>query len=383
MFFQKKTGLPPATYFSGPKIKWILDNNPELYKAAANGELLFGTIDSWLIWNLTGGRKGGSHITDVTNASRTLLMDIQSLSWDPELLKIMHIPAEILPEIRASSDSKTYGVTRKDDFLKLEIPVCGDLGDQQAALFGQNCFHAGDAKNTYGTGCFLLMNTGNKTITSQNGLLTTVGYKIGEEPACYALEGSIAIAGSLVQWLRDNFDIIKSSEEIEALAASVKDNGGVYFVPAFSGLFAPHWNSSARGTIIGLTHYINKKHLSRAVLEATAFQTREVFEAINKDSGLPLNSLKVDGGMTANNLLMQFQADILNVDVIKPVITETTALGAAFAAGLAVGFWKDVASLKSIWKADQRWTPRMNENDRSREYRNWKKAVARAKDWID
>jgi glycerol kinase len=381
-FFQERTGLPPATYFSGPKINWFLDNDPELFRAALKGELLFGTMDSWLIWNLTGGNKGGSHIVDVTNASRTLLMDINTLNWDPELLKIMNIPSKILPEIRSSSDSRSYGVTRKNDFLKYEIPICGDLGDQQAALFGQNCFNSGDAKNTYGTGCFLLLNTGNKIIDSQHGLLTTVAYKIGEEPANYALEGSIAIAGSLVQWLRDNFDIISSSKEIEALAGSVDDNGGVYFVPAFSGLFAPHWNSGARGTIIGLTHYINKNHIARAILEATAFQTREVFDAINLDSGLHLNSLKVDGGMTANNLLMQFQADILNVPVIKPVITETTALGAAFAAGLAVGFWKDVASLKSIWQVDKHWIPNMEEPIRTKEYENWKRAVDRAKDWI-
>jgi len=381
-FFQDKTGLLPATYFSGPKIKWILDSNADLRKAASEGELLFGTIDSWLIWNLTGGKNGGSHITDVSNASRTLLMDLKSLEWDNELLSAMNIPSEILPEIRPSSDFRTYGLTSYDDFLRSEIPVCGDLGDQQAALFGQNCINAGDAKNTYGTGCFLLLNTGNKIIRSRHGLLTTVAFQIGEDPVNYALEGSIAIAGSLVQWFRDNFGLIETSQEIEIMAASVKDNGGIYFVPAFSGLFAPHWDSKARGTIVGLTHYINKNHIARAILEATAFQTKEVFNAINKDSGLQLSCLKVDGGMTANNLLMQFQSDILDVNVIKPVITETTALGAAYAAGLAIGFWKDTSSLEAIWKSDKTWSPNMKEQTRTRECSNWGKAVSRAKDWI-
>jgi len=381
-FFRQKTGLPAATYFAGPKLKWLLENQPELKNAVARKELLFGTIDTWLIWNLTGGTKGGNHITDVTNASRTLLMNLNTLQWDQELLSALDIPIEVLPEIKPSSDAAAFGTTPKSGFLKSEIPVSGVLGDQQAALFGQNCFKKGDAKNTYGTGCFLLMNTGEKAIKSNHGLITTVGYQIGNSKAVYALEGSVAIAGSLVQWFRDNFGLITRSAEIEALASSVKDNGGVYFVPAFSGLFAPHWNSSARGTIIGLTHYATKNHIARSILEATAFQTREIFEAIEKDSEIQLSNLKVDGGMTANSLLMQFQSDILNVEVVKPKITETTALGAAFAAGLAVGFWPDLESLCSIWKKERTWAPQMSENIRKKEYINWKKAVNRALNWV-
>ncbi len=381
-FFRDKTGLPPVTYFSAPKIKWLLDNISNLKKAAQKGELLFGTIDSWLIWNLTGGQKGGMHITDVTNASRTMLMNLETLDWNSELLKIMGIPDKILPEIRPSSDSEIYGYTHRKGVLGNEIPVCGCLGDQQAALFGQNCTRKGEAKNTYGTGCFLLLNTGQEIVHSHHGLLTTVACKIGKEPAKYALEGSVAMAGSLVQWFRDNFGLIAESTEIETLASSVKDNGGIYFVLAFSGLFAPHWNSNARGVLFGLTHYINKGHVARAILEATAFQTREVFEAMQKDSGLQLKKLKVDGGMTANDLLMQFQSDILNVEVIRPIITETTALGAAYAAGLAVGFWKNIDDLTTNWQADKIWTPFINEETRQVEYSKWKKAVARSKDWL-
>ena len=380
--FREKTGLPPATYFSGPKIKWLLDNNKELRKAATRKELLFGTIDTWLTWNLTGGNKGGNHITDITNASRTMLLDLRSQQWDEELLKLLDIPPEILPEIRPSSDSNTFGTTLKTGFLKAEIPVCGILGDQQAALFGQNCYNPGEAKNTYGTGCFLLMNTGKTPVVSTHGLLTTVGYKLGDEDPVFALEGSIAIAGSLVQWFRDNFGLIDHSPEIESLAERVKDNGGIYFVPAFSGLFAPYWDSGARGTIVGLTHYINKDHIARAILEATAFQTREVFEAIEKDSGIKLAQLKVDGGMTANSLLMQFQSDILNVEVIKPKITETTALGAAFAAGLATGFWPDLDTVSRIWKKECSWKPQMPEERRKKEYSNWKKAVKKSLNWV-
>jgi glycerol kinase len=381
-FFRHKTGLPSATYFSGPKIKWLLENIPDLKEAAQKGELLFGTIDSWLIWNLTGGKKGGMHITDVTNASRTMLMSLKTLDWDPKLLKIIGIPQNILPEIRPSSDSEIYGYTFKNGVFLDEIPVCGCLGDQQAALFGQNCLKKGEVKNTYGTGCFLLVNTGQEIVHSHHGLLTTVACKIGKEPAKYALEGSIAMAGSLVQWFRDNFGLITESAEIETLASSVKDNGGLYFVPAFSGLFAPHWNSNARGLMIGLTHYINKGHIARAILEATAFQTKEVFEAMQKDSGLQLNKLKVDGGMTNNNLLMQFQSDILNVEAIRPIITETTALGAAYAAGLATGFWKDIDDLATNWQAGKTWTPSMNKKTRQAEYSKWQKAVIRSKDWL-
>jgi glycerol kinase len=381
-FFRHKTGLPLASYFSGPKIKWLLENIPDLKEAALKGELLFGTIDSWLIWNLTGGKKGGMHITDVTNASRTMLMNLETLNWDPELLKIMGIPQNILPQIRPSSDSKIYGFTKEKDPFTGKISVCGCLGDQQAALFGQNSTKKGEAKNTYGTGCFLLLNTGQEIVHSHHGLLTTVACKIDEEPAKYALEGSVAMAGSLIQWFRDNFGLITKSEEIETLASNVKNNGGLYFVPAFSGLFAPHWNSNARGLMIGLTHYINKKHVARAILEATAFQTREVFEAMQKDSGLQLKKLKVDGGMTTNDLLMQFQSDILNVEVIRPTMTETTALGAAYAAGLAVGFWKDINDLATNWQAGKTWIPSMKEKTRQAEYSKWKKAVERCKDWL-
>jgi len=326
--FRDKTGLPLATYFSGPKIKWILDNVSGSREKAERGELLFGNLDTWIIWNLT-----GEHITDVTNASRTMLMDLKTLNWDEEILSLLGIPGALLPKICSSSE--TYGTARG---VLQGIPVSGDLGDQQAALFGQTCYSVGEAKNTYGTGCFMLLNTGEKPTPSTSGLLTTLGYKIGNQKAVYALEGSIAITGALVQWLRDNLGLIRQSSEVETLAGTVEDNGGIYFVPAFSGLFAPYWRSDARGTIVGMTRYVNKGHIARAVLEATAYQTREVLDAMEKDSGVKLTALKVDGGMVFNELLMQFQADILDVPVIRPKVAETTALGAAYAAGLAVGF---------------------------------------------
>ena len=371
--FQQKTGLPIATYFSGPKIKWLLDNVKGLRKAAENGEAVFGNMDSWITWNLTGDK----HITDVTNASRTMLMNLQTLNWDEELLEILDIPRKMLPIICSSSE--IYGKTQTS--FNKEIPISGILGDQQAALFGQTCFQKGDVKNTYGTGCFILLNTGNDICHSKNGLLTTVGYQIKDQKPVYALEGSVAIAGSLIQWIRDNFSLITESSEINDLAEKVTDNGGVYFVPAFTGLFAPHWNSGARGTIIGLTHFVNKSHIARSVLEATAFQTRDVFEAMQKDSGLNIKKLRVDGGMTASKLLMQFQADILNVSVIVPNIVETTALGAAYAAGLAVGFWKNTSELQQNWKEKENWSSKMTENKRKKLYDQWQKAVKRSLDW--
>ncbi|MBF0397892.1 MAG: glycerol kinase GlpK, partial [Desulfobacterales bacterium] len=377
----EKVGLPLATYFSGPKIKWILDNISGVREAAKKGDAIFGNIDTWLIWWLTGGPKGGVHITDVTNASRTMLMNINTLKWDNEMLDVMNIPEKMLPEIKSSSE--IYGYTPEDGVFKYKIPVSGDLGDQQAALFGQTCFSIGEAKNTYGTGCFLLLNIGEKVVNSKFGLLTTVGYKIGNEPAVYALEGSIALAGSLVQWFRDNFGLIGTSKEIETMANSVSDSGGIYFVPAFSGLFAPHWRSDARGLIIGLTHYINKNHIARAILEATAFQTREIFEAMAKDSGVKMKSLKVDGGMVVNDLLMQFQADILNIPVIRPAITETTVLGAMYAAGLAVGFWKDKEVLKSNWHFNKHWQPTMDREKQDKLYKGWLKAIQRSYGWIE
>ena len=370
--FRAKTGLPLATYFSGPKIKWILDNLPQARRQAEKGNLLFGNMDTWVVWNLT-----GAHITDVTNASRTQLMNLNTLDWDDEILRELGIPRQILPEIRSSSE--VYG---KANSLLPGVPLAGDLGDQQAALVGQTCYLPGEAKNTYGTGCFMLMNTGEKPVVSTNGLLTTLGYKFGSQPAVYALEGSIAITGALVQWLRDNLGMIDNSSDVEKLARSVDDNGGIYFVPAFSGLFAPYWRSDARGAILGLTRYINKGHIARAVLEATAFQTREVLDAMEKDSGVRLTALKVDGGMVFNDLLMQFQADILNVPVIRPRIAETTALGAAYAAGLAVGFWKDLDELRSNWGKDKEWKPAMLDGDRNRLFSGWKKAVTRTFDWV-
>ena len=373
-----KTGLPLATYFSGPKVKWILDNVSGARARAEAGDLLFGNIDSWCIWNLTGGVSGGVHVTDVSNASRTMLMNLETLDWDNDILRLMGIPRAMLPNIRASSE--VYGTAVGD---LAGVPVAGDLGDQQAALFGQTCFSAGEAKNTYGTGCFMLLNTGTKVVPSKSGLLTTLAYKIGDQPAQYALEGSIAITGALVQWLRDNLGMINSSGEVEALAASVKDNGGVYFVPAFSGLFAPYWRSDARGVIAGLTRYVTKGHIARAVLEATAWQTREVLDAMNADSGVALTALKVDGGMVHNELLMQFQADVLGVPVIRPKVAETTSLGAAYAAGLAVGFWAAVEDLRANWAKDKEWRPKMDPAEREKELRLWKKAVTRTFDWVD
>jgi len=372
-----KVGLPLATYFSGPKIKWILDNVPGAREKAEKGELYFGNMDSWVIWNVTGGVKGGVHVTDVTNASRTMLMNLETLDWDEENLKLMGIPRSMLPDIKASSEVYGTGVG-----VLAGIPIAGDLGDQQAALFGQTCFSAGEAKNTYGTGCFMLLNTGTKPVPSKNGLLTTLGYKIGKEPAVYALEGSIAITGALVQWLRDNLGLIQKSSDIEALANTVEDNGGIYFVPAFSGLFAPYWKSDARGVIVGMTRYVNKGHIARAALEATAYQTREVLEAMNKDSGVPLTALKVDGGMVFNNTLMQFQSDILGVPVIRPKVAETTALGAAYAAGLAVGFWAKVEDLRANWGVDKTWEPKMDSAKRATLFNGWLEAVKRTFGWV-
>jgi glycerol kinase len=373
-----KTGLPLATYFSGPKIKWMIENVPAVSAAIRNGNALAGTIDSWLIWNLTGGKNGGLHITDGSNASRTLLMDLHSHQWDNELLALMNIPAEILPAIRPSS--QVYGEARG---ILEGVPIASILGDQQAALFGQTCYQPGEAKNTYGTGCFMLMNTGTVPIPSKNGLLTTFGYQLENQPAIYCLEGSIAISGALVQWLRDNLGIIQKSSDIEPLARSVDDNGGTYIVPAFSGLFAPYWRSDARGVIVGLTRFVNKGHIARAALEATAYQTREVLDAMRSDSGIELQSLKVDGGMVGNELLMQFQADILNVPVTRPKITETTALGAAYAAGLAVGYWKSQDELRAKWAVEKTWVPTMDAIQRDHLFANWKKAITRSLDWIN
>ncbi|MGH9184390.1 MAG: glycerol kinase GlpK [Acidimicrobiales bacterium] len=376
--FRGTTGLPIATYFSGPKIKWILDNVAGTRERAENGELLFGNIDTWCIWNLTGGPDGGAHVTDVTNASRTLMMDLQTLDWDDSILSTLGVPRAVLPEIRSSSE--VYGEARGD---LAGIPVAGDLGDQQAALFGQTCYSVGEAKNTYGTGNFLLLNTGNQAVPSKSGLITGLGYKIGDQAAVYMLEGSIAITGALVQWLRDNIGLISSAPEVEDLAKTVEDNGGVYFVPAFSGLFAPYWRSDARGVVAGLTRYVNKGHIARAVLEATAWQTKEVVDAMNADSGVELTALKVDGGMVFNDTLMQFQADVLGVPVIRPTVAETTSLGAAYAAGLATGFWAEVEDLRANWGQDKEWTPSMGPADVGKEYGQWKKAVTRTFDWVE
>lgn len=375
--FRPKVGLPLATYFSGPKIKWILDNVAGARARAEAGELLFGNIDTWVIWNLTGGPNGGAHVTDVTNASRTMLMNLQTLDWDPEILAAMDVPRAVLPTIKASSE--VYGTAVG---ALAGIPVAGDLGDQQAALFGQACYDPGEAKNTYGTGCFMLLNTGTKAVPSASGLLTTLGYKVGDQPAVYALEGSIAITGALVQWLRDNLGLIETSKDVETLAATVEDNGGIYFVPAFSGLFAPYWRSDARGAIVGMTRYVNKGHFARAALEATAFQTREVLDAMNKDSGVPLTALKVDGGMVYNETLMQFQSDILGVPVVRPMVAETTALGAAYAAGLATGFWSNFDELRANWGKDKEWSPKMDTATQQDLYSHWKKAVTRTFDWV-
>ena len=371
--FRARCGLPLATYFSGPKIRWLLDHVEGARAAAERGEVLFGTMDSWLIWKLT-----GRHITDVTNASRTMLMDLATLDWDEDTLAAMGVPRAMLPQIRSSSE--IYG---KATGVLAGVPLAAALGDQQAALFGQACFEVGEGKCTYGTGGFLLVNTGQTPVASKNGLLTTVGYRIGTEKPVYALEGSIAVAGSLVQWLRDNLGLIRSAGEIEALARSVENNGGCYVVPAFSGLFAPYWRPDARGVITGLTGYITKAHIARAVLEATAWQVREVVDAMTADSGVALTTLKADGGMTDNGLLMQMQADMLGAPVVRPVVAETTCLGAAYAAGLAVGYWPDLAALRANWRASATWTPDMPAADRDRAYRKWKKAVARAMDWVD
>jgi glycerol kinase len=378
--YKAKVGLPLATYFSGTKIKWILDNVDGAREKAEAGDLLFGNTDSWVNWNLTGGTDGGVHITDVTNASRTLFMDLESLSWDESILADFGVPVSMMPEIKSSSE--VYGTVHTSQLLR-EVPVAGILGDQQAATFGQAAFDKGGAKNTYGTGNFMIVNTGVEIVHSKNGLLTTVCYKLGDAKPVYALEGSIAVTGSLVQWLRDNLGIIKSAPEVEQLATTVEDNGGVYIVPAFSGLFAPYWRSDARGAIVGLTRFVNKGHIARAALEATAFQTREVLDAANADSGVNMEDLRVDGGMVANDALMQFQADILGIPVIRPKVTETTALGAAYAAGLAVGFWKDTDELATNWAEDKRWNPTMDDAERDRQLRLWKKAVTKTFDWVD
>jgi glycerol kinase len=376
--FRDKVGLPLATYFSGPKVKWILENVDGARAVADRGDAIFGNIDTFLLWHLTGGTNGGVHVTDVTNASRTMLMDLKTLDWDDEILKVMGIPRSMMPQIRSCSE--VYGTA----VGVLEgVPIAGILGDQQAATVGQTCFSAGEAKNTYGTGCFMIMNTGEEIVPSKSGLLTTLCYKMGEAKAVYALEGSIAITGALVQWVRDNLGMISSSPEIESLAKLVEDNGGVYFVPAFSGLFAPYWKSDARGAIVGLTRYVNKGHLARAVLEATAWQTREVLDAMEKDSGVHLKALKVDGGMVYNNTLMQFQSDVLGVPVIRPQVAETTALGAAYAAGLATGFWSNLEDLRQNWQIDHTWEPNMDEGAREKQYAMWKKAVTRTFDWVE
>ena len=378
--YKDRVGLPLATYFSGTKIKWILDNVEGARARAEAGDLLFGTTDSWVLWNLTGGIEGGVHKTDVTNASRTLLMNLKTLEWEPDICADFGIPMSMLPQICSSSE--VYGHGREHGLLT-GIPISGILGDQQAATFGQACFEIGMAKNTYGTGCFMLMNTGEEVVFSQNGLLTTLCYKIGDQKAVYALEGSIAVAGSLIQWLRDNLKIIGSAPEVEDMALTVEDNGGVYFVPAFSGLFAPYWRDDARGAIVGMTRYNTQGHLARAAREATAFQTREVLDAMDADAGVALKELRVDGGMIANNTLMQFQADVLGVDVVAPVVAETTALGAAYAAGIAVGFWEGEADVIANWQEAKRWTPNMDEKEVQRTYRLWKKAVTKSMAWVD
>ena len=383
--FMALTGLPLATYFSASKIAWILDRVPGARERAESGDLLFGTTDTWILWNLTGGVNDGVHATDVTNASRTLLMDLETLTWHEAILKAFDIPAMMLPEIRSSSE--VYGICKSSSLLR-GAPIAGILGDQQAATFGQAAFSAGDSKNTYGTGCFLLFQTGDKIVRSTNGLITTVGYQLGDAPPQYALEGSIAVTGSLIQWLRDQLGIIDSAPEVERLASSVEDSGGVFFVPAFSGLYAPYWRPDARGAIVGLTRYSNRSHIARAALEAVAYQTRDVLDAVNADideagAGLPLRELRVDGGMVENDALMQFQADMLGVPVVRPEIAETTALGAAYAAGLAVGFWSGLDELRSNWRESHRWEPAIDANERERLLRLWRKAITKSMDWID
>ncbi|MEH1123910.1 glycerol kinase GlpK [Micromonospora sp. CPCC 206061] len=380
---REKAGLPPATYFSAGKVQWILENVDGVRAAAERGDAIFGTTDTWLLWHLTGGVDGGVHATDVTNASRTMLMNLETLDWDDELLSFFGIPRAMLPEIRPSSDPNRFGVTRAGGPLGGEVPLTADLGDQHAATVGQVCFAEGEAKNTYGTGNFMLLNTGTSIVRSRSGLLTTVCYKFGDEPPVYALEGSIAVTGSAVQWLRDQLGIISGAAQSEALAAQVEDSGGVYFVPAFSGLFAPYWRSDARGVIVGLSRYNTNAHLARATLEAICYQSRDVTEAMAKDSGVRLDVLKVDGGVTANRLCMQLQADILGVPVSRPVVAETTALGAAYAAGLAVGFWKNTDELRQNWNESERWQPTWSEERRAEGYTRWKKAVERTLNWIE
>jgi glycerol kinase len=380
---RQKAGLPPATYFSGGKIQWILENVDGVREAAESGDAIFGNTDSWLLWNLTGGVDGGNHLTDVTNASRTMLMNLETLDWDDELLSFFNIPRQMLPEIRPSSDPNTYGMAAAPGPLGGDVPLTGDLGDQQAAMFGQVCFAPGEAKNTYGTGNFMLLNTGTELVRSNNGLLTTVCYKFGDSAPVYALEGSIAVTGSAVQWLRDQLHIINDAAESETLAAQVSDNGGVYFVPAFSGLFAPYWRSDARGAIVGLSRFNTGAHIARATLESICYQSRDVVEAMAQDSGVTLDVLKVDGGITVNNLCMQIQADVLGVAVSRPVVAETTALGAAYAAGLAVGFWKSTDELRENWNESERWQPSWSEEQRAAGYGRWKKAVERTLDWVD
>ncbi|MFF5669466.1 glycerol kinase GlpK [Streptomyces hygroscopicus] len=375
-FFLERCGLSPTTYFSAPRLRWLFDHVEGLRARAERGEVLFGTMESWLIWNLTGGPDGGLHLTDATNASRTMLMNIRTLTWDDELLAYFDVPRAMLPEIRPSAEC--YGMARAP---LPDVPICAALGDQQAALFGQTCFACGEAKCTYGTGSFLLLNTGTELVRSRHGLLTTVGYQIGDEPAVYALEGPIAVTGSLVQWFRDRLGLIHSAPEIETLARGVEDNGGCYIVPAFSGLFAPHWRSDARGVIVGLTSYITRGHLARAVLEATGWQTREVVDAMNADSPRPLRQLKVDGGMTSNNLLMQFLADVLDVPVVRPMVSETVSLGAAYAAGLVSGYWPDLEGLRRNWHRAAQWMPTMDPARREAEYENWRRAVERSLGW--
>ncbi|WP_281887320.1 glycerol kinase GlpK [Agromyces rhizosphaerae] len=378
--FAETTGLPLNTYFSGTKLAWILEHVEGARARAEAGELLFGTIDTWLLWNLTGGVSGGVHATDVTNASRTLFMDLETLQWDDEILAAFDVPRAMLPDIRSSSE--VYGTAAPSSLLR-ETPIAGILGDQQAATFGQAAFDAGESKNTYGTGNFLIVNTGEEIVRSDNGLLTTVGYRLGDGPAHYALEGSIAVTGSLVQWVRDNLGLISTAAEIEEIAKTADDNGGAYFVPAFSGLYAPYWRPDARGALVGLTRFVHKGHLARAVLESTAFQTREVLDAVIADTGTPPTELKVDGGMTANDTLLQFQADILGIPVVRPVVAETTALGAAYAAGLATGVWSDLDELRANWKEDRRWEPDIDQAERDRLMRQWRKAVTKTFDWVD
>ncbi|MBW1648184.1 MAG: glycerol kinase GlpK [Deltaproteobacteria bacterium] len=381
--FRKRTGLPVATYFSGPKLRWVLDEVPDARAAAKLGDACFGTIESWLTWWLTGGPESGTHVTDVTNASRTLMMNLVDCDWDPEILACLEVPRRMLPRIVSSSDPEIWGYTSPSGPLGARVPVCGALGDQQAALVGQACFSPGEAKNTYGTGCFLLLNTGETPVASRHGLITSVAYRLGGQAPVYCLEGSIAVAGALVQWLRDNLGLIGTAAEVEPLAAGVEDSGGAYIVPAFSGLFAPYWRADARGAIVGLTRYVTKAHLARAALEAVAFQTCDIASAMNQDSGVALTHLKVDGGMVANDLLMQIQADLLGVPTIRPRISETTALGAAYAAGLAVGFWPGLDELRRNWAEDRTWIPQMSSDHRAIALAGWQKAVARTFDWVE